>query len=103
MINVTFTTADGEKIQAQGTEGSVMELAVAHNVPGIDGDCGGVCSCATCHVHVAQEDMVRVGYANDIEKDMLELSDDVSETSRLCCQIALSKDIDGLSVTVVRE
>lgn len=103
MIKVIFTTADGQQIETQGESGSLMELAVENNVPGIDGDCGGVCSCATCHVHVAQEDFARVGEPNEIEKDMLELAEDVSETSRLCCQVALSEEINGINVTVVRE
>ena len=103
MIKVIFTTADGQQIETQGESGSLMELAVENNVPGIDGDCGGVCSCATCHVHVAQEDFARVGEPNEIEKDMLELAEDVSETSRLCCQVALSEKINGINVTVVRE
>ncbi|MBQ4828929.1 2Fe-2S iron-sulfur cluster binding domain-containing protein [Alteromonas sp. MMG017] len=103
MIKVTFNTADGEQIVAEGTGGSMMELALENNVPGIDGDCGGVCSCATCHVHIAQNDFAKVGEPNEIEKDMLELTDDVSGTSRLCCQVPLSEDIDGISVTVVRD
>lgn len=52
---------------------------------------------------MAKKDLARVGEASEIEKDMLELTDDVSEASRLCCQIALSEDIDGLEVKVVRE
>ncbi|USI26428.1 2Fe-2S iron-sulfur cluster-binding protein [Alteromonas macleodii] len=103
MINVTFITADGQTINAQGESGSLMELAVANNVPGIDGDCGGVCSCATCHVRVSEQDYARVGDPNDVEKDMLELAEGVSETSRLCCQVALSDEISGISVTVVRD
>lgn len=103
MIKVIFTTADGQDIETHGESGSLMELAVENNVPGIDGDCGGVCSCATCHIHVAQEDFARVGEPNEIEKDMLELAEDVSETSRLCCQVALSEDINGIRVAVVRE
>ncbi|BCO18829.1 ferredoxin [Alteromonas sp. KC3] len=103
MINVTFITADGQTINTQGESGSLMELAVANNVPGIDGDCGGVCSCATCHVRVSEQDYARVGEPNDIEKDMLELAEGVSETSRLCCQVALSDEISGISVTVVRD
>lgn len=103
MINITFITADGQEINTQGESGSLMELAVENNVPGIDGDCGGVCSCATCHVHVAEQDFARVGEPNEIEKDMLELAEEVSDTSRLCCQVALTEDINGISVTVVRD
>jgi len=103
MINITFITADGQEINTQGESGSLMELAVQNNVPGIDGDCGGVCSCATCHVHVAEQDFARVGEPNEIEKDMLELAEEVSDTSRLCCQVALTEDINGITVTVVRD
>ncbi|MDC2890733.1 2Fe-2S iron-sulfur cluster-binding protein [Psychrosphaera algicola] len=67
----------------------------------IDGDCGGVCSCATCHVHVAAQDMAKTGTASEIESDMLELDDNVNEYSRLCCQIDISDDIDGITLKVV--
>ena len=103
MIKITFITADGQEINTQGESGSLMELAVENNVPGIDGDCGGVCSCATCHVHVAEQDFARVGEPNEIEKDMLELAEEVSDTSRLCCQVPLTEDINGITVTVVRD
>lgn len=101
MAKITFITQENESITVEGASGSVMELAVENNVPGIDGDCGGVCSCATCHVHVAPADLAKTGQANEIEADMLELDDNVSEFSRLCCQIELSDDIDGVVLNVV--
>ena len=52
MAKITFITSANETITLEGTEGSVMALAVENGVRGIDGVCGGVCSCATCHVHV---------------------------------------------------
>jgi len=100
MPTVTFITANNETITAEGTTGSVMELAKQYNVAGIDGNCGGVCSCATCHVHVAPEDFAKTGAPSEIEGDMLELDDDVSEYSRLCCQIDVSDAIDGITLTV---
>jgi len=63
MAKITFITRDNEKIVLEGTSGSVMQLAVDNDVPGIDGDCGGVCSCATCHVHVAAEHVEKTGKA----------------------------------------
>lgn len=77
-----------------------MTLAVENGVKGIDGDCGGVCSCATCHVHVAPEDMEMLGVAGDIEKDMLELDDNANEYSRLGCQIPISDVLDGIVLRV---
>ncbi|MBU2880764.1 2Fe-2S iron-sulfur cluster binding domain-containing protein [Psychrosphaera sp. B3R10] len=101
MAKITFVTQDEQSITVEATSGSIMELAVDNNIPGIDGDCGGVCSCATCHVHVAAQDMAKTGTASEIESDMLELDDNVNEYSRLCCQIDISDDIDGITLKVV--
>lgn len=100
MAKITFITQDDQTINAEGESGSVMELAVLNNVEGIDGDCGGVCSCATCHVHVAPEFMEVAGKPDEIEADMLEFQDNVSEYSRLSCQINISEAIDGIILKV---
>ena len=102
MAKITFITKENETIVAEGNDGSIMELAKQNNVKGIDGDCGGVCSCATCHVHVAPEHFDKVGAAGEIENDMLELDDNVSEYSRLGCQIKVSDNLDGIILHVAR-
>jgi len=102
MAKITFITSDNETITLEGTSGSVMALAVDNGVKGIDGDCGGVCSCATCHVHVAPEDMEKTGVASEIETDMLELDDNTDEYSRLCCQIEISDQVDGVVLKVAK-
>jgi len=100
MAKISFITRDNETITLEGTSGSVMQLAVDNSVPGIDGDCGGVCSCATCHVHVAPEHLAKSGEANEIEADMLELNDYANAQSRLCCQIEISEALDGIVLQV---
>ncbi|MEL7159876.1 MAG: 2Fe-2S iron-sulfur cluster-binding protein [Bacteroidota bacterium] len=100
MATITFITPGGETIQATGETGSVMELALKHNVEGIDGNCGGVCSCATCHVHVAPGDVEKTGKADDLEQDMLEFDDLTTEYSRLSCQIQVGPAVDGITLTV---
>jgi len=102
MAKITFITSDDETIVLDGISGSVMELAVEHNVKGIDGNCGGVCSCATCHVHVAPDDLSKTGPASEIETDMLELDDNTDEFSRLCCQIEISDALDGVVLKVAK-
>lgn len=102
MAKITFITSDGETTTVEGTSGSVMELAVQNNIQGIDGDCGGVCSCATCHVHVDPQFTERTGEASEIEKDMLELDDNVNEYSRLSCQLTISEELDGLILRVAK-
>lgn len=102
MAKITFITSDNESITLEGTSGSVMELAVNNNVKGIDGDCGGVCSCATCHVHVAPEDFNKTGAPNEMESDMLEFDDLTNEYSRLSCQLQVSEELDGIVLKVAK-
>lgn len=102
-LTVTMTDVNGETRRfADLDEGiSLMEQAKARDVAGIFGDCGGGCSCATCHVYVAPEWMDRVGAPDAIEFDMLDMVSDVHRpNSRLSCQITMSAALDGLTVTV---
>lgn len=102
MAKITFITSNDENITLEADSGSVMELAVANGIQGIDGDCGGVCSCATCHVHVEPEHTSKTGEASEIETDMLELDDNANEYSRLCCQLEVSDALDGVVFRVAK-
>jgi 2Fe-2S ferredoxin len=73
-----------------------MQIAVDHLLPGITGDCGGCCSCATCHVYVDDAWRERLPPASDEETMMLEGAVDVRPESRLGCQIRLTEELDGL-------
>ncbi len=99
MVNVTFIEHDGSehKVEAKSGE-SLMQAAVSNGVPGIDADCGGSCSCATCHVYVQENWLDKVGSINPTEEAMLSLSTDRQDNSRLSCQIKLSDELDGLTV-----
>ncbi|MFT6490349.1 MAG: 2Fe-2S ferredoxin [Parvibaculaceae bacterium] len=97
--HVTFIEDDGTEHKIEGEDGlSVMEAAVNNMVPGIDGDCGGACACATCHVFVDQDWMSKLAPQDDMEKSMLEFAEGVVDNSRLACQIKLSDALDGLVV-----
>jgi ferredoxin, 2Fe-2S len=99
MVNVTFIEHDGSEHKVEAKEGdSLMQAAVSNGVPGIDADCGGSCSCATCHVYVKENWLDKVGSVNPTEEAMLSLSTDRQDNSRLSCQIKLSEDLDGLIV-----
>ena len=101
MPKVTFITESKEEITIDDAEGTLMEIATENDVEGIDGACGGVCSCSTCHVRVRPEWIDKVGKADGDEKDTLEFEDAADEYSRLCCQIEMSDELDGLTVDVV--
>ncbi len=103
MVEVTLIDTRGaiHKIADAGEGLSLMEVAKANGVEGILADCGGACSCATCHVFVDAGWMDRVGPPDDVEFAMLDMVADVAqENSRLSCQIKLSAALDGLTVTV---
>jgi ferredoxin, 2Fe-2S len=100
MPKVTFITQDGSEIVVNDARGNLMEIATDNDVEGITGDCGGVCSCSTCHVYIPEEWQERVGPAEGQELDTLEFNDHRRPNSRLGCQIELSDDLDGLVVEV---
>jgi 2Fe-2S ferredoxin len=79
---------------------SVMEGAVMGGVDGIDADCGGQLSCATCHVHVAEGWSGRLGQPTSDEEDLLEFAVGRDERSRLSCQIIISPELEGLVLHV---
>jgi ferredoxin, 2Fe-2S len=102
-FKVTFVQLDGvEKTIEDAEPGqSLMEIGRFHGVEGIIGDCGGSCACATCHVYVEPEWQQAVGAPDDIEASTLDMVSDVQRSnSRLCCQIAMRADLNGLRVKV---
>ncbi len=102
MATITFITPFGQQVVAQADEGTLMEVAVDHGVDGIDADCGGMCSCATCHVHVDPEWIEVSGRAVDDEKELLELEDSSNEFSRLSCQVEVTDALDGIVLHVAK-
>ena len=77
---------------------SVMEGAVRNNIPGIDAECGGACSCATCHVYVDPDWVNKTGERNTLEASLLEFAANVKPNSRLACQIKVTEELNGLVV-----
>lgn len=100
MIKVHLLAADGaETILEVKPAGSLMQAAVAQNVPGIEADCGGLLTCATCHVYVREPFASRLPPPSEDERGMLEFTAaERRPNSRLSCQIELSEALDGLSV-----
>jgi 2Fe-2S ferredoxin len=99
MAKITFESASGEEYTVDIASGlSVMEGAVRNMVPGIDADCGGACSCATCMVYVAEEWRERLPPKQSDEEAMLQFCPHVQESSRLSCQLNVSDAFDGLKL-----
>jgi 2Fe-2S ferredoxin len=99
MAKITYIENSGEKHIVEVQKGlTVMEGAVANNVPGIDADCGGGMACATCHVYVKDEWFDKINKKSEGEDDMIDQAYEPKKSSRLSCQIQVSPEIDGLEV-----
>ncbi|MCI4645787.1 MAG: 2Fe-2S iron-sulfur cluster-binding protein [Hyphomonadaceae bacterium] len=100
MVKIIYKDFEGTVREVDAKVGeTVMETAIKNGIPGIDADCGGACACATCHVYVDASFMEKVGTPEDMEQSMLDFAENVTETSRLSCQIPVSEDLEGLTVT----
>lgn len=104
MIKVRFLTPDGDlAAEAEGAAGDrLLEIGQARGMP-LEGTCEGQMACSTCHVIVAAEDFGRLPPASEEEEDMLDLAVGATRTSRLSCQIVLTPELDGLTVSLPSE
>lgn len=99
-LHVTFILKDGTQKTFEVCKGdSLLDIAQAHNLD-MEGACGGSCACSTCHVIVDPDYYDALKEPDDDENDMLDLAYGLTETSRLGCQIKVSKDIDGIRVAL---
>ena len=100
-ISVIFVQPDGSRESYRGVLGDhVMDVAVDYGVPGIIGQCGGGCTCCTCHVWVDPQWQERAKSAQGDEQELLSYALGVNQRSRLACQIRLTQELDGLVVEV---
>jgi 2Fe-2S ferredoxin len=98
---VTFIESDGETFLVGVPVGlTLMDASVRNNLPGIIAECGGMCSCGTCHVFVEEPWQERLNEPELEEEDLLEFLDGRQENSRLSCQVIMTDELDGLVVRV---
>jgi 2Fe-2S ferredoxin len=103
MAVIHVTDRKGNVHELEARPGSkVMEIIRDAGLP-IEAQCGGACSCATCHVYVSGEWRARLPQREDLETDMLDLADAVRDSSRLSCQIVFEETLDGLEVEIAPE
>ncbi len=99
-MKIRVTDQEGIEHELEGLDGwRAMEVIRDWGL-NIKAECGGSCSCATCHVYVADEWFEKLPPPSDDEEDLLFSTLDKKPTSRLSCQILLSEDLDGLAVTL---
>lgn len=99
MGKITFVEHDGTEHTADVDAGkSLMQIALDHDIPSIDADCGGECACGTCHVILDSKWIAQVGSATPSELQMLDLSPEKTNFSRLACQVVVTEDMSGMRV-----
>jgi ferredoxin, 2Fe-2S len=100
MPKMTFVERDGTKREVDAPVGlSVLEIAHKHGVD-LEGACEGSLACSTCHVVVSPDWIELLKEPTEDEEDMLDLAFGLTQTSRLGCQIIMSEELDGLTVSL---
>lgn len=99
MPTITFIGHNGHSIEVLAQNGdSLMEVATHNGVPGVVAECGGVCSCATCHVYIDQNWFEKLPKPDETEQALLEFAIDPKKNSRLSCQVEITQELEGMVV-----
>jgi 2Fe-2S ferredoxin len=99
MPRVRFIQHDASERVVEGEVGtSIMQAARDNMIPGIIGDCGGNCSCATCHGYVDPAWIDKLEPRSENETIMLDGTMHLADNSRLTCQIKLKRELDGIVI-----
>ena len=100
MSKITYKDSEGNSKTIKVENGlTVMEGAIQNDIPGIYADCGGSMACATCHVYVEEKWLDKIPKAEEAEVDMIDMAYEPKKNSRLSCQLIVSDELEGLTVT----
>jgi 2Fe-2S ferredoxin len=100
-LKIKLTTREGQALEVESSTGcTLMEAIRDSGVDEITALCGGCMACATCHVYVDAEHQHQLPPMSNDESALLDSAESRTELSRLSCQIPLTEDLDGLSVTI---
>lgn len=101
-VKITFIESSGlEKTVSANIGVSVMSVAAANMVEGIDADCGGGCACGTCRIYAETNIPDLFEAPDDMESAMLEFAAGGDVPQRLGCQIMINSRFNGLRIKVV--
>lgn len=99
MAKIKYIAHNGTETEVEAEDGkSIMQTAIDNGIEGIVAECGGALSCATCHVYFDPEWSDKLDGPKKMEQEMLEFVIDPHDSSRLCCQLKMNDDLDGIVV-----
>ena len=100
MAKIIYKNNQGDTKTIEVENGlTVMEGAIQNDIPGIDADCGGSMACATFHVYIEEKWFNKLPKAEEAEVDMIDMAYEPKKNSRLSCQLIVSDELEGLTVT----
>lgn len=102
-VHVNFLLENGKKVMVEAKIGEDLLTIAHHNKIELEGACEGSLACSTCHVIIEQKWFDNLNEACDEEEDMLDYAFGLTATSRLGCQIIMTKELDGIEVKVPSE
>ncbi len=101
MPKVVYTDSEKTRHDIEVENGyTLMEGAFNQQLSGMIAECGGAAACGTCHSYIDEKWLSRLPPVEDLEDSMLYMVDDRRHNSRLCCQIYMSDDLDGIEVQI---
>ena len=101
MVQVLFIAPDGERRVVDVRSGmSLMEAALLNLIDGIQAKCRGNCACVTCLVEIAPRWRARLAPRGPMEESMLDFADELTDDSRLACQVRVGPECDGVEVRI---
>jgi len=104
MPKIFVTDREGGKHEFDVDVGQAVYEPLREIDGGIEALCGGMCSCATCHIYVGSDHAAKIPAAQDDELELLEETECYKEgESRLSCQVFMSDDLDGMSLEIAPE
>lgn len=104
MATIHVINRAGEKHEIEGKAGATLMEVLRDNDMDVEAICGGCCSCATCHVFIDEEWAGKLPARSEDEQELVEETESYKEAnSRLSCQIAITDDLNGLSLVIAPE
>ena len=104
MPNIIYVEADGTRHEVELEEQmNLMEGATMNLVPGVEGMCGGVASCCTCHCYIDESWSAKLNEISPPEEAMLATAKERRDTSRLGCQVLVTWEMEGMEVHLPQE
>ena len=103
-VRLVFDLPGGEELEVHAKVGdNLLEIAQDNDIDDIEGACEGTCCCSTCHVVLEKDVYDELGEVYEEEMDMLDLAVGLKDTSRLGCQVKVTKAMDGARITIPDE